>query len=170
MAGCNSSENDEIDNAQVYQVEVAAKPTYAEPGTMHVNTLYVIATGLDGPDVRAGAITGFNHRFGSSYRLEIRRYPSTSSNEADYVHELVQVLEENEDPAGTVYEYPQVTLVDEPVYVNSQGSYMMGPYPFLCGEGVDCDTLVEMNQSGGVVRIELTLTGGDIPVTLTDWD
>lgn len=52
------------------------------------------------------------------------------------------------------------------------GNTFIGPYQFTCGEGVDCQQLIDMDVYGsnGLVTIEFTYTGAEAPIELTFWN
>ncbi|CAM3718637.1 hypothetical protein [Rheinheimera salexigens] len=170
LTGCDSSSDSDDLDIQYYQVLVEAKPEYFNPEIMHTLPLNALATGQGGPDTRANLITGFSHSFGTKYNLDIRRYPTTEGGQSGYIYELVKIISSNQDEIGTVYQYPQVELSGGPIGKDESGKFYFYPYEFKCAENVDCETLVNIADSGGVVSLELTLTGDEtVPVTLTYW-
>lgn len=169
LASCGDSSSD--DDVMVYQVSVAAKPDYFDTtrfgDTLPLNAL---AVGQGGPDTLANNINGFSHSFGTQYELEIRRYPVTENGQIGTIHELVRIISSQPDDVGTVYQYPEVVLVSNPIFKDENGEFRFSPYKFLCGENVDCETLVSIADDGGVVSIEFTLTDNQaVPITLTNW-
>lgn len=121
------------------------------------------------------SFVNFEKQFGTVYTLKVevnhlKEPPEDASSVEKYV---LEVLDEQQDPLGTVYFYKDIPLYTHAFLKgeSAENLYMIGYWSFLCAENVDCDTLVELseNNSGGLVSVEITLTGGDIPGTITAW-
>jgi len=102
--------------------------------------------------------------------VEIVELTDPPQDGADVEYRILQVLREEQDPVGKTYVYESVELIHDAFVLVRDDVYALPPHEFLCAENVDYDSLVDIANSGGVVSIELTMTGGDIPVTVTDWN
>lgn len=169
VASCDDSSSD--DDGLVYQVSIPAQPEYFNSNVMNTQQLNAKAVGQGGPDTRANNILSFTHSFGTQYELEIRRYPVVMANGVTGVaYELVRIISSQRDAVGTVYQYPQFELVSSPISKRENGIFRIPPYDFFCAENVDCETLVNMGNDGGLVTLEFTLTDNEtVPITLTSW-
>lgn len=171
VASCGDSSSDVDDDVLVYQVSVAAQPDYFNSNVMHTAPLNALAVGQGGPDTRANNIFGFKHSFGTQYELEIRRYQVVmAGGQAGVAYELIRIISSQRDTVGTVYQYPLFELISSPISKRENGIFRISPYDFFCAENVDCETLVNMGNDGGLVTLEFTLTdNGTVPITLTNW-
>jgi len=167
LSACGGSSDDTI----VYAVSVPSQPEYFDTAVFNDTLpLNAKATGKDGPDTRANGIAGFSHRFGTQYELEISRTETEINGTYAPVYRLISVISEKRDEVGTVYTFPNVHLYSRPIYIDASGKYRFSPYEFLCAENIDCDALVNIADSGGIVSIEFTLTDSEtVPITLTSW-
>ncbi|RUO66020.1 protein of unknown function [Pseudidiomarina planktonica] len=121
--------------------------------------------------VYSNSISGFTHEFGVAYELRVRRDPYeddiADGPDADYT--LLETLNTTQvAQSGDIYEYD--IPLDGSMFSVEDGNYFFGRYQFNCGEGVDCQQLVDMDGSRGLVTIEFTYVGGEVPITLTYWN
>ncbi|RUO19262.1 hypothetical protein CWE08_09730 [Aliidiomarina iranensis] len=169
LVGCNSSDND---NERI-TVTIGSKPPLCPP-TNEFRTLCTPAL-FDESGSNQGSIAllvDFQYEFGTEYELlvEIVELADPPADGFSAEYRILEVLQEEQDAIGTVYTYESVTLIHDAFVFVDEGIYALPPHNFLCADDVDCDTLVDMANSGGVVSIELTMTGGEIPVTVTNWN
>ncbi|MEX1221470.1 MAG: DUF4377 domain-containing protein [Idiomarina sp.] len=149
LFGCGSS-----DDSTEYTVTVAPQPVYYGLGLQFTPALVAIATREDGQTMFASRIAGFEHEFGVSYELRVleRKVDTEGYADASSVSiELIEIISSTTDPVGTSYVYNEVELSGNPFIDKNAGVYGFYQYEFLCAEGVDCDGLVAIGDSG-VVR------------------
>ncbi|MCH8492968.1 MAG: DUF4377 domain-containing protein [Idiomarina sp.] len=167
LVGCNSNNNETM------IVTIGSTPPLCpainEFRTLCPPTLFD-ESGMD--QGTTSLLVNFAYKFGTEYELlvEIVELTDPPQDGADVEYRILQVLREEQDPVGTNYVYESVELIHDAFVLVRDGVYALPPHEFLCAENVDCDLLVDIANSGGVVSIELTMTGGDIPVTVTDWN
>lgn len=169
LAGCGSDDTNEIITATIDTI-----PSVCSERDNRYRTLCPPKFSEDSGNGYGiiGAITNFEYEFGTQYELllEVIHLENPPADGYGIEFRILEVLREEQDPIGTVYLYEAVPLVDDAFVAIGEGVYALPPYEFLCAENVDCDTLADMASSGGLVSIELTMTGGDIPVTVTNWN
>lgn len=116
-----------------------------------------------------GGIQGFSYTWGSVYTLayvenEIKNPPADGSS-IEWL--LLDVISRTEDEIGTEYGFKNVTMQDLTV-TETDDAYALIDYPFVCAEGLDCDTLVML--SGSHQSVDLTFRYlGDGEVELVSW-
>lgn len=171
LTGCNSDSGD--DNERI-RATIDAVPPLCSEFDQRPRTLCP-------PDFKdesgrrygtTSAIVDFEHQFGTHYELllEVVRLVDPPADGFGIEYHILETFREEQDPIGTTYVYEDVHLVDDAFVFVREGVYSLPPYEFLCAADVDCDTLANMANSGGLVTIELTMTGGEIPVTVTSWN
>lgn len=175
LVGCGSSDSGFDDNARTAVVDIPDAPQYCfidesyQPGPV---LCFPDVVADNGENVYPLSIEGFNYEFGTSYQLRVRIYdiesPDADAHSVGY--ELVEVVDKSTAPVGTVYSYDEVQLVSLPFSKSEENLYTFGFLEFQCGEGLDCDYLVENGESGGAINLEFTLTDNNFPVTLTRWN
>lgn len=124
------------------------------------------------------SFVNYTKQFGTAYtfKVEVVHLDDPLQDASSVELYVLEVLAEQQDPLGTVYIYHDIPLYTEvflagmPEY-DAEDVYRIGFRRFHCAEDVDCDTLVELSESnsGGLVSVEITLTGGEIPGTITAW-
>lgn len=118
------------------------------------------------------SIDGFEFVWGHAYKLQVnvtkladnKYYADRSSVE----YELVEVLSDEEDAIGSVYQFNLVELLSSTVTKEASSYYFLGQ-AFQCSSEVDCDALVELNDSGGYVNLTFEYAGND-QIILSGWD
>lgn len=167
LFGCGSSSD-----TTEYTVTVAPKPVYYGLGLEFTPELVALATRQNGDTMFVTDILGFEHEFGTSYELRVleRKVDTNYADDSPVSRTLIEVINAQTDPIGTSYIYNDVELSGPAFSSKNDGVYEFYPYEFLCAEGVDCDGLVAIADSGGLVEIEFEYTGGDVPITLVRWD
>ncbi|TRW48955.1 DUF4377 domain-containing protein [Aliidiomarina halalkaliphila] len=168
LVGCDSGDSNET-----MTVTISSTPPLCPPSN-ESRTLCPPAL-LDESGVQHGTtrrIVNFNYEFGTEYQLllEVVKLTDPPADGLDVEYRILEVLKEARDPVDTIYSYEQVSLTNDAFVFVREGVYSLPPFEFLCADDVDCDTLAAMANSGGVVAIELTMTGGEIPVTVTNWN
>jgi hypothetical protein len=168
LASCGSDDSLE---PNTYIASVASMPTYY--GVESKIVIDAVADVEDGDDTVASDIFSFNYEFGTSYRLLVDQFPAAASGDDGstiILTGLIEVISATPDPIGTSYKYDNVELSGNPFTDESAGVYGFYQYEFLCADNVDCDGLVAIADSGGLVNIEFEYTGGDVPITLVWWN
>lgn len=169
LASCGDSDDSLEPNT--YIANVASAPTYF--GVESNIVIDAVADVEDGDDTVASDIFSFNYEFGTSYRLLVDQFPAAASGDDGstiILTGLIEVISATPDPIGTSYKYDNVELIGNPFTEESAGVYGFYQYEFLCAENVDCDGLVAIADSGGLVNIEFEYTDGDVPITLVWWN
>lgn len=166
LLGCGSDDTTE------YIVTVASEPVYYGLGLEFTPELVAIATRQNNQTMFATDIIGFEHEFGTSYELRVleKKVDTNYADDSPVSRTLIEVISSQADPIGTSYLYNEVELSGPALSSNNDGVYEFYPYEFLCAEDVDCDALVAIADSGGLVEVEFEYTGGDVPITLVRWD
>ncbi|WP_164876811.1 DUF4377 domain-containing protein [Pseudidiomarina gelatinasegens] len=173
LVSCGGSSDS--DEGTEFNVSVESTPAYYGLGIQFTPPLAATATSDSGREMFTDSIIGFEHEFGTSYELRVVEKDVDTNNVADGSAtsiELVEVISSQPDAIGTSYVYNEVTLEGNPFTANEQtaGVYAFYQYEFLCAENVDCDGLVAIADSGGLVSVEFEYTGGDVPITLVWWN
>ncbi|RTE85932.1 MULTISPECIES: DUF4377 domain-containing protein [Gammaproteobacteria] len=168
MVGCDLSSND---NEQI-TVTISSTPQLCHHSWEYATLCSPAVTDSSGASRAFSPIIDFEYEFGTEYELlleviEIKNPPEDSSA---YEYKILRTIRQEQDPIGTTYVYQDVSLTNDAFVSVGNGIYSLPPYEFQCAENVDCDTLVGMANSGGVVSIELTMIGGEIPVAVTVWN
>ncbi|MDX1391545.1 MAG: DUF4377 domain-containing protein [Rheinheimera sp.] len=115
-------------------------------------------------------INGFDFLWGHSYKLAVRvtKVGNPAADAPDRVYDLIKVLQHSEDSIGTRYEYPLVELLFLTFTKETDKYYFLG-HPFECAAGVDCDALVSLNNTGGLVNVVFEYIGNG-KIALVYWD
>jgi hypothetical protein len=116
------------------------------------------------------SIEGFNFVWGHSYNLsaiatEIKNPPADGSS-IEYV--LKEITSDIEDDIGTTYEYRLIELLDNTFTKEANVYYFLGQ-PFECLPDAKCDTLIGLNNSGGLVNVDFEYRGNGA-IMLTQWN
>lgn len=168
LVGCDfgSSDNEKI------IVTIGSAPKICHPTWEYATLCSPSVIDTSGVHRSLDAVVGFEYAFGTEYELllEVIEIKEPPADTYGYEYRILRIVREDKDPIGTTYVYEQVSLTNDAVVFVEDGVYSLPPYEFLCADDVNCDTLVDMANSGGVVSIELTMTGGAIPVTITNWN
>lgn len=119
--------------------------------------------GSTGWTLRNDTIAGFYPEWGKRYRLEV--------DDGWNGRELVAILDVWEDPAGTRYNVNNLTLVDGSFSGWSNSNYRFFYQPFVCNEQINCQPLVNMSGSYGLVSLQFRYTGNSfVPLELIWWN
>jgi len=168
LASCGGS--DEPSDPNAYRANVSSTPQYyGIDSTIHIDAFAEVQNGVD---TVASDIFNFEYEFGTSYELRVGQFPAAASGDGSTVilTSLIEVVSATPDAIGTSYKYDNVELSGNPFTEESAGVYGFYQYEFLCADNVDCDGLVAIADSGGLVNIEFEYTGGDVPITLVWWN
>ncbi|MGS0497134.1 DUF4377 domain-containing protein [Pseudoalteromonas mariniglutinosa] len=116
------------------------------------------------------SIEGFDFVWGHTYQLSLKITdiinPPADASSLQY--SIENVISDIEDNVGTRYEYSLVELL-EWTFTKESGVYYFLGQPFECQTGVDCDGLVNLNNSGGLVNVTFEYIG-DGQITLVQWN
>ncbi|MEX1222774.1 MAG: DUF4377 domain-containing protein [Idiomarina sp.] len=175
LVGCGGSDGPK---SEILILSVGEKPEVCAGRQINLNFICLPAAYLSSTDefeVDSRYIQGFTPEFGVSYELRVQKdpfeYQISDPPYADYT--LLETLTEVQvAQVGDTYAYD--IPLDGYMFNVEDGNYFLGEqhfnYQFNCGEGVDCQQLVDMDGSGSLVTIELTYVGGEVPITLTYWN
>lgn len=115
-------------------------------------------------------IEGFEFVWGHAYELSVNvsevQDPAGDASSLRYV--LEEMISDTEDSVGRIYEYERVDLLENTFTKDSDDYYFLGQ-PFGCRTGVDCDGLVNINNSGGSVNVVFEYAGNG-GIILTSWN
>lgn len=168
IVGCDlgSSENEKI------TVTVDSTPQLCPPTLDYATLCNPSMVDSFGEYHAINAIIDFEYSFGTEYELllEVIEIDNPPADTYGAEYRVLRTIREEQDPVGTTYLYEQVSLTNNAFVFVREGVYALPPYEVLCAEDVDCDTLVDMANSGGVISVELTMTGGETPITVTNWN
>lgn len=118
----------------------------------------------------SNTIEGFNFIWGHTYQLSLKvsdiKNPPADGSSVKY--ELKAIISDTEDSIGTNYEYKLVELLDRTFTKESDTYYFLGQ-SFECQVGVDCDGLVNLNNSGGLVNLVFEYIGNG-KISLVQWN
>ncbi|MGM0525648.1 MAG: DUF4377 domain-containing protein [Pseudomonadota bacterium] len=171
LVGCGSTSSDEN---ETIMATIDTVPSLCSEYDQRNRTLCapVFKDESGEPYSGIGGIVDFEYQFGTRYELllEVIELDDPPADGFSIEYRIIEVLSEEQDPLGTTYLYEDVHLVDDAFIVIGDGIFSLPPYEMLCADDVDCETLANMANSGGIVSIELTMTGGEIPITLTEWN
>lgn len=163
LSGCNDS----TDPPKEYIMSVPSSPVYYGSGLAFTPVIGVPGQLQNGNTIFVHGIFDFDYKFGTSYELRLVEFDVTSEGASLRVAEIISAVS---DPIGTRYVYSDVELTRTSFTDESDEVYAFHRYEFLCAEGVDCDSLVAIADSGGLVEVEFEYTGGDVPITLVRWN
>ncbi|WP_394175132.1 DUF4377 domain-containing protein [Thalassotalea litorea] len=116
------------------------------------------------------AFENFTPEWGHSYELNVL-VTSFSSSDADQLpptYEVLQLISENEDVIGTEYQYDNAEIKSA-TFTFEDGNYLFLGHPYTCLDGVDCDVLVAMTNSGGLVNLTFEYLGNG-EIGLSYWN
>ncbi|WP_417659467.1 hypothetical protein [Pseudidiomarina sp.] len=168
LASCGGS--DEESDPNTYRANVSSTPQYyGVDSTIHIDAFAEVQNGVD---TVASDIFNFEYEFGTSYELRVGQFPAAPSGDGATIilTSLIEVVSATPDAIGTSYRYDNVELRGNPFTEETTGIYGFYQYDFLCADNVDCDALVAIADSGGLVSVEFEYTGGDVPITLVWWN
>lgn len=142
---------------------VMAPPMFCSPVAINVETGDVAAI--------SGEIEGFTHEFGVAYvlRIQIDKIEEPMADGPWYDYKLLDTLSSEQiAQPGDIYTF-EVPLTGLNFSVED-GNNFIGPYQFTCADGLNCQQLIDMDGSDGLVTIEFTYTGAEAPIELTFWN
>lgn len=116
------------------------------------------------------SIDGFDYVWGHAYQLtmtvtEISNPPADGSS---LNYRLDEIVSDIEDSIGTRYSYERVELLNH-TFTKAPDNYNFLGQPFMCKTGVDCDGLVNLNNSGGSVNVAFEYLGNG-EIQLVQWN
>ncbi len=167
--GGDTERNDEKRTADVDHVEVLP---YKSPcvGEGQLLCMNVRASADEDARLFYDAIEGFDFEWGHRYLLSVEvtpvENPPADASSSDY--ELREVLSESEDDEGSVYEFERIELL-ELTFTRSGDEYFLLGEPFECEDTDDCDALVELNNTGGMVDVSFRYVGDGV-IRLERWE
>ena len=171
LTGCGSS-SDEGDS--VLAARIASAPTYFGPNDEFTPELDAVVEVTGGRSTYASRLAPeLVYQFGTTYELRVTQdYAPASggSPSSNYITNVVEVVATEQDAVGTTYVYENIELIGSPFTIDDNAIYYFYQYAFECAETVDCDALVDMGDSGGLVDVEFEYTGGETPITLVGWN
>lgn len=116
-----------------------------------------------------GGIEGFDYQWGFAYILAVTEIevgnPPADGSSIQWV--LLDVIVQDEDDIGTEYLLEEVSMQESTItYINGEYSFM--GYPFVCAEGLNCDSLFSLGGSNQVVDLTFRYLG-NAQVELAGW-
>lgn len=113
-------------------------------------------------------IEGFNFVWGHTYELslDVTEIEDPPADGSSIKYELVEIISDIEDNLGSTYVYDSVVLLDNTFTKESDVYFFLGQ-TFTCH--VDCDSLVNMNNSGGLVNVTFEYIGNG-EMLLVQWN
>lgn len=171
LTACGSgSDSGEIEpEADLLALEVLP---YEKP-CMGVGEFLCLQTRRDGSEEVThfyDPIEGFDHQWGHHYALSVERFPveDPPADASSYRFELREVRSSSEDSVGTTYQLDRVHLNDS-TFTQSDGQYFMVGKPFQCENSEECDALVALNGTGGMVNVTFEYRG-EGEIRLLNWE
>lgn len=161
LVSCGSSD--------VSSTEELSLLSYKQPCFGVGQGLCNIETSVEGQSLFYNQIEGFSYSWGHQYDLKVRISVNSNvmADGSSHKYELVQVLSDTEDTVGTKYKYDLVEFMDN-TFVKRDGDYYFLEQPFACAAAVNCDALVDLNNSGGLVNLEFEYIGQG-KISLKSW-
>lgn len=177
LVACGGSDDDTIESELII-LTVGEKPEVCPGRQIPLDFICLPPANLASSgefEVDPRYIDGFTPEFGVSYELRVRKTPHETLTAdppyADYT--LLKTLKETQvAQVGDIYAYD--IPLDGYMFSVEDSDYFFGEqqfnYQFNCGDGIDCQQLVDMDGSEGLVTIEFTYVGGEVPITLSYWN
>ncbi|WP_445777305.1 DUF4377 domain-containing protein [Shewanella sp.] len=161
-SACNNS--DEKDASSYEQSTSIA--SYMQPCTGVNQKLCVLADGKLFYD----EIEGFTYMWGYTYELtvEVNEDGSPSADASSKQYSLVSINSSVEDELGVEYVIDNVELLDSTIHMND-GEYFFLSQSFECEDTALCESLLNMNNSGGIVTITFKYMGNGV-INLISWN
>lgn len=115
-------------------------------------------------------IRGFTYQWGHNYTLKVKvtDIENPPADGSDMQYSLVSIDSESSDTIGTQYAYSDVELRQHTFTEDEHGYAFLGQ-PFTCPDTADCDTLVSMSGSGGILDVLIFRYTGDGEIQLARW-
>ncbi|SDK44856.1 protein of unknown function [Ferrimonas sediminum] len=116
------------------------------------------------------SIEGFDFVWGHTYQLSLKvtKVIDPPADASSIKYSIENIISDIEDPFNTSYEYELVELLDW-TFTKESGVYYFLGQPFECQTDVDCDGLVNLNNSGGLVNLTFEYIGNG-QITLVQWN
>lgn len=116
------------------------------------------------------SIEGFDFVWGHTYELsvEVSEVEEVEEDASSLRYELSEVVSDAEDSIGTTYDYERVSML-ESTFTREADVYQFLAQPFTCAVDVDCDGLVNLNNSGGMVNVTFEYIGNG-EISLVQWN
>ncbi|WP_218310715.1 DUF4377 domain-containing protein [Alteromonas antoniana] len=115
-------------------------------------------------------IRDFQFQWGHQYSLtvEVSRVENPPADGSDREYTLLSVDSESVDTAGTLYFYSDVELLQN-TFTKDGTDYTFLGQPFSCLQAVECDSLVSMSGSGGILDELVFRYLGEGKIQLERW-
>ncbi|MGF1732191.1 DUF4377 domain-containing protein [Photobacterium kasasachensis] len=114
-------------------------------------------------------IAGFSYSWGTLYEVKVKitniDNPPADASSQKYQH--IEILSSTEDQVGTSYEFNGIEMLNS-TFTKTDGNYYFLGKNFECGSGTDCDALVALNNSGGLVNVTFKYLG-NTKIQLVSW-
>jgi hypothetical protein len=116
------------------------------------------------------SIEEFNFVWGHTYQLSVKitEISNPPADGSSLKYELKEIISDIEDNIETSYNYELVELLDFTLTMESNVYYFLGQ-PFECKVDVDCDSLVNLNNSGGLINVYFEYIG-EGKIMLVEWN
>lgn len=115
-------------------------------------------------------IRDFQFQWGHQYSLtvDVSRVENPPADSSDREYTLLSVDSESVDTAGTLYFYSDVELLQN-TFTKDGTDYAFLGQPFRCLQAVECDSLVSMSGSGGILDELVFRYLGEGKIQLERW-
>ena len=169
LAACGGGSSDnknEIDTQETLNVLSHMSPCVGVSQKLCLTT----KSGNDTVNIFHSDIEGFDFTWGNQYELIINSstIANPTSDGSSKQHKLKSITSQIEDAVGTQYEYKLVEMLESTFTKDADNYYFLGT-PFVCGDGVDCESLVNLTNSGGLVNATFEYLG-EGNIQLTNWN
>ncbi len=115
-------------------------------------------------------VNGFGFMWGHSYKLlvNVSNVDDPPEDGSTLKYDLKEINSNIEDSIGTGYRYELVELLNNTFTSEGDVYYFLGQ-PFECSNSIDCNGLISLNNSGGLVNVTFNYLG-DGKIMLNQWD
>jgi hypothetical protein len=164
VVSCGESNNSHTENVELLSYKAVC------PGWISSSSLCNVQV-KNGTNINYyNDIEGFEFVWGHRYNIlvnvsEIKNPPADASS---LKYEMIEIISENEDSIGTQYQYDLVELLEH-TFTKTDDTFYFLFQEFECADNVDCDTLVNINNSGGLVNVVFDYLGNG-KIALVYWD
>ncbi|RTE86723.1 MULTISPECIES: DUF4377 domain-containing protein [Gammaproteobacteria] len=162
LSACDDSSNSWVENLSIFP--------YKAPCTgVSQQLCYVTGQSDTESDLFYNNIVGFQYAWGTAYQLSVRvtRISNPPADGSSFRYELIEILNETEATEGSRFGYESVDLLENTITFEND-TYLFLGQPFECLAESDCEGLLAMNNSGGVVSITFEYIGNG-EIALVSW-
>jgi len=116
------------------------------------------------------SIENFHYVWGHSYKLStvVTEIDNPAADASSRSYKLDEILADDEDEVGTIYEFKLIELLDFTFTKDSLNYYFLGK-KIECASEADCDQLIALNNSGGLINVFFEYLGQG-KIELVSWN